>query len=142
MTLPIPQVGQVISYSYLWKDESDKGHESGAKDRPCVVIVAIPVKNGETDVYVFPITSREPADMTTAIEIPAAIKKRLRLNASPSWIITSEWNRFRWPGPDIRPAPGNDGIYGWLSQGLLDQVKERAAAQVRAKTMRTIHRTE
>jgi hypothetical protein len=142
MTWPTPQVGQVISYSYLWKAEFDQGRESGAKDRPCAVVAAITVDEDKTDVYVLPITHSLPSDPTAAVELPALLKSRLGLDTAPSWIIVSEWNRFRWPGPDIRLAPGKGAIYGWLTQGVLDQVKRSVAERVRAKLMRTVPRTE
>ncbi len=42
-------------------------------------------------------------------EIPLATKRRLDLDKEASWVITTEVNRFVWPGPDIRKVPG-DGL--------------------------------
>ncbi len=36
MEFPEPEVGLVISYSYLWNDEAADGHVEGRKARPCV----------------------------------------------------------------------------------------------------------
>lgn len=40
-----PQPGLVISYSYLWSEESERGRVEGRKDRPCAIIVAIEQPN-------------------------------------------------------------------------------------------------
>jgi hypothetical protein len=34
ITLPKPEPGLVIRYSYLWHDEHRQGREEGVKDRP------------------------------------------------------------------------------------------------------------
>jgi hypothetical protein len=60
------------------------------------------------------------------VEIPRAVKRRLGLDASPSWIVTSEFNAFLWPGPDISAALTNaeyeSFFHGVLPQHLTDRV--------------------
>jgi len=55
---PEPQVGLVISYSYLWSEEAERGQIEGRKDRPCAIIVALEYAISETahrkQVAVFP----------------------------------------------------------------------------------------
>ena len=41
MALPDPQLGLVISYSYLWHHEHNAGRDEGTKSRPCVVVLAM-----------------------------------------------------------------------------------------------------
>jgi hypothetical protein len=41
MALPEPQGGLVISYSYLWRRESEAGLVEGAKNRPCAIVLAV-----------------------------------------------------------------------------------------------------
>ena len=64
------------------------------------------------------------------MEIPLQTKKRLRLDDEKSWIITTEVNRFIWPGPDIRPVPGGGGAYGLLpanmTRDLVRQIRKNA----------------
>jgi hypothetical protein len=60
-------------------------------------------EDGTPVVRVLPITHTPPSDPADAIEIPAAVKLRLRLDGERSWIVVTESNRFAWPGPDIRP---------------------------------------
>ena len=44
MAYPEPEVGVVISYSYLWSDEAAIGHVDGRKARPCAIVMAQPAK--------------------------------------------------------------------------------------------------
>jgi hypothetical protein len=41
MAHPEPEVGLVISYSYLWSDEAAAGHVEGRKARPCAIVMAV-----------------------------------------------------------------------------------------------------
>lgn len=75
--LPQPEVGLVISYSYLWKEEEDLGHIEGRKDRPCAIILSVdvpdPRANGRKQVAVAPITHTPPRDPNVAVEFPPRI---------------------------------------------------------------------
>jgi hypothetical protein len=138
----VPQPGQVIRYAYLWWSEARVGREHGAKDRPCGVILTRITKAGHTVAYVLPITHTPPLKDEDGIEIPQATKRRLGLDAERSWIITTELNQFAWPGPDLRPTPSGEYLYGYLPEKLmrlaLDQVKKHA----RDKQLKTVARTE
>ena len=48
MPFPTPQPGLVIHYAYLWHADHLKGQEEGVKDRPCVIMLAAEVVDGET----------------------------------------------------------------------------------------------
>jgi hypothetical protein len=41
MTIPNPELGLVISYSYLWQNEHAAGHDEGRKDRPSVIVLTV-----------------------------------------------------------------------------------------------------
>jgi hypothetical protein len=60
VTLPKPEPGLVIRYSYLWHAESLEGREEGSKDRPCALVLAAMSKDGSMIVTVLPITHSEP----------------------------------------------------------------------------------
>ena len=106
MPLPQPVPGLVVRYSYLWHAEHLKGQEEGQKDRPCAIVAAMRTdESGGQRVLVLPITHRPPERPSLAIEIPAKVKQRLRLDDAPSWVILTEWNEFVWPGPDLRRVP-------------------------------------
>jgi len=82
-------------------------------------------------VTVAAITHSPPARPQHAIELPMDVKRRLRLDAQPSWVVCSELNRFVWPGPDLRPIsrqrPG-EFVHGVLPAPFMQQVFERLAA--------------
>lgn len=144
MTWPTPQPGLVVRYSYLWSREAETGQEEGLKDRPCAVVIS--VSRGQRDVvYVLPVTHSPPANADDAVEIPAATKARLGLDAARSWIVVTEANAFVWPGPDLRFV-GDGGpetaAYGMLPPALFRTVRDRFAARIRAGRARMTPRTE
>ena len=107
---PEPEVGLVVSYSYLWKDEAERGLVEGRKDRPCAIVLAIdlpapePGPGGRKQVAVAPITHSPPHDSSVAVEIPLRVKEHLGLDGERSWVILEEVNVFAWPGFDLRPT--------------------------------------
>lgn len=145
MPLPVPELGLVISYSYLWIDEADEGREEGVKGRPCAIVLAAGEVSGDMVVAVVPVTHSPPQRLEEAVEIPAIVKRRLGLDEARSWIVVSEINRFVWPGPDLRPvstAEPERFEYGFLPPGLFRQVLERFKSTVAARRLRTVRRTE
>ena len=128
MSLPKPQPGLVVSYSYLWAREHNSGAEEGRKTRPCAIIAARQVIEGREVVTVVPITHSPPLSPADAVEIPAALKAHLGLDDIPSWIVVTETNDFLWPGPDLRPLPGTSPSkfhYGMLPPRFFAHVRDR-----------------
>lgn len=84
---------------------------------------------------VAPITHSRPDDVDAAVELPAAVKRRLGLDENPSWIVTGELNSFVWPGPDLRPI---DDVrparfaYGYLPKRVFDELIEKVRARARS----------
>jgi hypothetical protein len=141
---PAPQPGLVIRYSYLWESEARRGHEEGAKDRPCAVILVL-LRQGEEHpiVRVLPITHTPPGDAADALEIPRPTKDRLGLDGERSWVVLTEANDFIWPGPDLRPIPASDPStvsYGFLPPGFMRVLRERLAK--RRKQLKATPRAE
>ena len=143
--LPDPVPGLIIRYSYLWRREHLEGRDEGQKDRPCAIIAALRVdENGDTRVLVLPITHTPPNQKTLAVEIPAAVSNRLRLDEAASWVVLSEWNEFVWPGPDLRRLPGATDAtvaYGMIPPGLFAKIRDRFLANVEAGRARRVQRT-
>lgn len=137
MALPEPAPGLVISYSYLWCDQHRSGAEEGRKARPCAIVVATTDEDGDTKVYVAPVTHSRPDD-PHAVELPLAVKQRLGLDEAPSWIVTTELNRFIWPGYDLRPI-GRDkpNVFAWgfLPVGIFNALKRGIAAHQRERRL-------
>lgn len=137
MVLPDPAPGLVISYSYLWRDQRRVGAEEGRKTRPCAIVVAMTGDDGDTKVYVAPITHSRPDD-PHAVELPPTVKRRLGLDDAPSWIVTSELNRFIWPGYDLRPiARDKPDVFAWgfLPAEIFAALKRGVAAHQRTRRL-------
>ena len=134
-----PAPGDVLPYGCLWSDQADAGRDDPAKERPCVVVLAV----GEGDsplVMVAPITSRDPG---RAEAIP------LRAHAvgldRPSWIVPWDLNLFRWTGPDVGRAPRPAGAWwrmGVLAPDLRRVLRQRVEAALKARRARLTRRTE
>ena len=145
MALPKPVAGLIVRYSYLWYREHLEGRDEGQKDRPCAIVAALRVdENGDTRVLVLPITHTPPDHPALAVEIPAAVKKRLQLDDASSWVVLSEWNEFVWPGPDLRRLPNASDAsvaYGMIPPGLFASIREKFLAIVNAGSARRVPRT-
>ena len=75
--------------------------------------------------------------------IPSAVKRRLGLDGDPSWIITTEMNRFIWPGPDVRVAKESDTpFYGAIPASLYDKIREEILRNAGSGKVRMPTRTE
>jgi hypothetical protein len=125
MSIPDPQLGLVLSYSYLWHHEHRAGREEGVKNRPSVIVFTMLHPDGvNTIVRVAPITHRPPDNLATAFELPAAVKRHLDLDAERSWVVLDEVNEFGWPGFDLQPVPRapDSFAYGFLPPRLFDQL--------------------
>jgi hypothetical protein len=147
VSLPKPQPGLVIRYSYLWQAEHREGREEGVKDRPCAIVLTVESHGPDKRprVVVLPITHTPPADSTFAVEIPLVTKNRLGLDDARSWVILSESNEFLWPGPDLRRSKGKDDnsvAYGFLPPTFYAEVKRRFVVLAEASKSVTVKRTE
>lgn len=138
---PVP--GLVISYSYLWKSQAIAGEVSKRKDRPCAIVVATRDQDGDTIVYVVPITHSAPTKTEDAIEILAGVKKRIGLDGERSWIVVSEMNCFTWPGVDLRPRSRQEldrFDYGFLPVDLFDRMKRAIISRRKAGALKIVKR--
>lgn len=142
MSLPKPEQGLVIRYSYLWHSEARRGQEEGRKDRPCAVVLALTqASSGALRVMVAPITHTPPGRDSTARELPPRVAQHLGLDEARSWIVTSEVNVFTWPGPDVRAARGKNFAFGHLPNTLARQMRDDVIANMRQQP-RVVQRDE
>jgi hypothetical protein len=91
------------------------------------------------------VTHVPPADPSTAVEIPSAVKVRLGLDSERSWVVVTELNEFIWPGPDLRPMIRGDlgsVAYGFLPPGLFRAIRDRYLALHAARRLKRVARTE
>jgi hypothetical protein len=145
VSLPKPEPGRVIRYSYLWRREHRSGQEEGIKDRPCAIVLSAKTKSGVTIVVVLPITHRQPDEGQEALELPPAIKKLLRLDARRSWVILTESNEFDWPGPDLRRARRGDDSsisFGMLPPRFFEEITKRFLRLEDADRSARVRRTQ
>jgi hypothetical protein len=133
MGYPEPEVGLVVSYSFLWSEEAEQGLVEGRKDRPCAIVLAVETDQRDEgkpyQVAVVPITHVPHHNAEVAVEIPPAVKKHLGLDGERSWVVVDELNVFTWPGYDLRPIKGKNGRidYGLLPPKLFKQIIAKIA---------------
>jgi hypothetical protein len=141
---PLPGIGDVIRYAYLWSHEHDAGREDGAKDRPSAVVALLRNVEGRDEVVVLPITSAPPTDGAAAVPLPTATRTRLGLQSEPCWVVVSEMNIFEWPGPDLRPTESGTGsvVYGRLSPRVMAAIVTAFTEWKKSHRQRVIRRTE
>ncbi len=109
------------------------------------MVVAIEKREHGTQILVVPVTTRPPRQGDTAIEMPPRVKEHLGLGEERCWIITSEYNLFTWPGPDIRPIRSGGPIeprYGSIPGKLFEQLRAKIEAAARAGQLKETKRTE
>lgn len=100
---------------------------------------------GRSELMVVPVTTQTPARPDEGFEIPARVKSFLGLDADRCWIMTTELNRFRWPGPDLRPIVA-DGertpVLGFIPQPLFDRVLAAVIARAERGRLKVTKRGE
>ena len=100
---------------------------------------------GDQVVTVLPISHAPPSNPLLAVELPAAVKRRLKLDDERSWVMLTEANRFTWPGPDLRPLqPGDaqNAAYGPLPYGLFEDIRLKFIAALKDQAVRAVSRTQ
>ena len=108
-----------------------------------VVVVAAVARGERTQLLVAPVTHTKPERSGEAIEIPPNVRKRLGLDRQRCWIVIAELNRFIWPGPDIRLAPGQDSpIYDAIPDWLFFEVRDAVVSENLKGKLKITKRTE
>jgi hypothetical protein len=93
----------------------------------------------------FPSPIARQANLAEALELPAAIKRHLGLDAERSWVVLNESNLFDWPGPDLRRVGDRDDssvAYGFLPPRFFAELHRRFVALETAARSRRVQRTE
>ena len=125
-----PDIGLVILQVYVWRNEQPKDRQQSRKARPCLIVHKRQNEYDETEVFICPVTHIPPRNPAQAKEIPLATRQRLQLDDDQSWVITSEVNRFIWPGSDLEKTPAGKPAFGYLPHNMVKatirQVQENA----------------
>ena len=112
------------------------------KDRPCSVLLNRKDERGQTILFVLPITHTPPIDPEFGVEIPLATKKRLGLDGERSWVITTEYNKFTWPGYDVRKLDNGLYSYGSLPEKLIREIMKSVQAHARNSKATAVNRDD
>ena len=111
-----PQVGHVLRYVYLFKEEADDDRVEGVKER-FVVVIGVDGKR-----YHVAAVTTKGENRANAMPLPAPVAKAAGL-ASNSSVIISEQNVFTWLGFDIRPISKSQGyIAGRLTPTITNKL--------------------
>ena len=130
--------GTVIRYPYLWRRERDNGEDSGRKDRPVCLTIAV-VNDNLTYLYLLPISSQPPIDGQSALEIPELELRRIGLKTyKQGWVTVSEHNRdiaerSYYYDPSLKPL-------GVFSDTFLLRVQRAALPFFKSATARVARR--
>ncbi|MBB3862607.1 hypothetical protein GGQ88_003909 [Novosphingobium hassiacum] len=117
-----PAAGHILRYVYLFEEEQRQGRDEGVKER-FVVIVGV-----EGSRYLVAAITTKGEGRKNAIVIPDEIARTAGL-APGSAIVISEFNRFTWPGFDIRPLMKQPGyIAGRLPPRFTAKIIDAIAA--------------
>jgi hypothetical protein len=125
VTLPQPELGLVVHYSYLFLTRTRNIGDSG-KERPCLIAAVFEDKDDppKTGVLYLPITHTQPGPEEAAIEIPPNIRHGAGLDGSRQWLLISQGNKDTWP-EDVSHRPNRPGVfhYGYLPPAFFKQVQ-------------------
>ena len=108
-------------------------------------MLAVQPDDGDTIVYVVPITSRPPARKTDVIELPPATCRRLNLPDKRCWIVLTgiESIYLARPRSEARPAPSDAFYrYGLLPAKLFIKLRDEIVTRARRRKLTTVRRTE
>ena len=131
-----PAAGLVVRYDYLWQREFLEQKVDGAKNRPCVVVVPMPVgADGRLKVILAAITHSRPYNLLDAIAIPANARRASGLDDQPSWITLDEVNIVDWIDAGFVPATHKNWSYGYLPKYLVSKVISEISNRAKAKTL-------
>ena len=135
-----PSRGLVVHLAYLWAREQRAGAIEGRKDRPCLIVDVETRPDGPPIVGVSPITHSPIGSPLEGVELPPAVKRHLGLDEAQSWVIATEFNRFTWPGFDLRRTPDGREVYGELPERLLSVVVRLLAHHARGDGLSRVDR--
>lgn len=136
-TPPLPYVGAVIRYGYLWRDQHRRDRDGGGrKDRPCLILAIVALETGEFRVYVVPLTTQAPSgsDEDSTIKLGGPTMRKLGLAKDrPSWIVCTEVNDFIWRGFDVVALDDGRDHYGALPDPVFEATRLSIRERLRAE---------
>ena len=144
MRLPVPEIGRVVHYGFIWAGSDRGAPPDAAKSRPCLIAdveeVSEPDAGGRRvrRVTYLPISHTPPRKGEEAIEVPPRVAQHLGLTREKSYIYVSYAVEDDWPF-DLEPKPGSaECDHGLVPPRLFEAIAERFASHLR-RHPRTIH---
>ena len=88
-----PTAGEVFRYPFLWRREQLAGETEGRKKRPVCIAVTVAKSDGETVVFILPITTQPPFPSRKFLEVPQIESQRVGLETHVrKWVMLDEIN--------------------------------------------------
>ncbi|MDX3911165.1 MAG: hypothetical protein QHC67_15300 [Sphingobium sp.] len=113
---PLPNVGDILHYVYLFAHEKEAGRDEGIKTRP-VMVIAIK----ERRVFTVAISTKAHY-RGSVLPVPDAVADRAGLARGTS-VVVDQYNHFTWLGFDIRPVTTEPSyIAGRMPPGFTNTV--------------------
>ncbi|WP_255469627.1 hypothetical protein [Paracoccus sp. FO-3] len=133
-----PKPGEVFRYPFLWKRQEEAGESEGRKTRPVCIAVTATNRDGETVVFILPITTQPPMRGRQAIEIPQIESQRVGLDLHVrKWVMLDEINtdivERSWVWDDRVPL-------GVFSGAFTARIRSSLLALARAGAARIVDR--
>jgi hypothetical protein len=123
---PLPKVGDILNYVYLFTHEREAGREEGIKARPVVVIAT----KGQRVFTVAISTKRD--NLPSTLSIPDRVADLAGL-ARGTAVVIDQYNHFTWIGYDIRPvSPEPSYIAGRMPPGFTNTIISALTANAKA----------
>jgi hypothetical protein len=142
MTIPVPEIGLIIEYSFVFP-QATRSIGLGGKNRPCLIVSVFPDRDepAKTSVLLLPITHTEPTGGTVGVELSADVRFAAGLDGRRQWVLVSFGNLDTWP-EDVFPLPGRPGqfAYGVLPPSSFALVQAKFRALYAAKRFNIVPR--
>ena len=139
MPLLLPELGLVVQYGFIWAGEGRGTPPDAGKDRPCLIVDLIEVKEAAlADRPVFrvtylPISHTPPRAHEHAIVIPPRVAQHLGLTGEVSYLYTSYAVEDDWPFDlALIPSTVGDFHYGFVPPRLFTAVTAEFARRLAA----------
>lgn len=119
-SIPLPRIGDLLNYIFLFASEAEAGADEGRKARPCMVI---DIDDATRRVCVVPLTTKGDRYAGT-IAVPQDVAQKANLQY-PTAVVAGETNSFIWLGYDLRPLVATGSIHiGRMPPGFTAKIMQ------------------
>ncbi|EQB05082.1 hypothetical protein [Sphingobium baderi] len=113
---PLPKVGDILHYVFLFTHDKAVGRDEGIKTRP-VMVAAVK----DQRVFTVAITTKGEASVST-LPIPDAVADAAGLVRGTA-VVIDQYNHFTWLGYDIRPVTSEPSfVAGRMPPGFTNSI--------------------